>query len=104
VDETPVPILGNKMVYISHGGTCMRMSNKEMLETEKPSHLQCHHEEADTLLAFHTNSISNGTILVRSTDTDVLIILLGLAGRSEGISIILDYGSANHRRYTSRYT
>lgn len=94
------PIIGGKTVYISHGGTCMKMKNKEeVLETEKPSHLQCQHEEADTLLAFHTNSISSGTILVRSTDTDVLVILLGLAGRSEGINIILDYGSGNHRRY-----
>ena len=65
----------------SHGGTCMKG-----LETEKPYHLQCQHEEADTLLAFHANSISSGTILVRSTDTDVLIILLGLAGRSEELT------------------
>ena len=94
------PILGGKTVYISHGGTCMKMSNNEqVLETERPNHLQCQHEEADTLLAFHANSISSGTIMVRSTDTDVLIILLGLAGRSEGINIILDYGSGNHRRY-----
>ena len=94
------PILGGKTVYISHDGTCMKMKNKEdVLETEKPSHLQCKHEEADTLLAFHINSISSGTIIVRSTDKDVLIILLGLAGRSEGINIILDYGSGNHRRY-----
>ena len=92
------PILGGKTVYISHGGTCMKMSNNEqVLETERPNHLQC--EEADTLLAFHANSISSGTIMVRSTDTDVLIILLGLAGRSEGINIILDYGSGNHHRY-----
>jgi len=91
------PILGNKAVYISHGGTCMKMESKEeVLEIEEPNHLQCQHEEADTLLAFHTSSISSGTILVRSTDTDVFIILLGLSGRSEGIDIILDYGSGNH--------
>ena len=78
----------------------MKMSNNEqVLGTERPSHLQCQHEEADILLAFHANSISSGTIMVRSTDTDVLIILLGLAGRSEGINIILDYGSGNHHRY-----
>ena len=35
----------------------------------------------------------------RSTDTDVLTILLGLAGKSEEINLILDYGSGNHRRY-----
>ena len=93
-------ILGGKTVYISHGGTCMKMSNNEQgLETEKPYHLQCQHEEADTIvLAFHANSISSGAILVRSTDTDVLIILLRLAGRSEEINLILDYGSGNHRR------
>ena len=94
------PILGNKAVYISHSGTCMKMENKEaVLEIEEPSHLQCQHEEADTFLAFYTSSISSGTILVRSTDTDVFIILLGLSGRSEGIDVILDYGSGNHRRY-----
>ena len=94
------PILGRKIVYISHGGICMKMRNKEeVLEIEGPQHLQCQHEEADTLLAFHANNISNGNILVSSSDTDVLIILLGLSGRSEGMTTILDYGSGNHRRY-----
>ena len=78
----------------------MKMRNNEkVLETERPNHLQCQHEETDTLFAFHANSISSGTIMVRSIDTDVLIILLGLAGRSEGINIIIDYESGNHRRY-----
>ena len=93
-------ILGNKAVYISHGGTCMKMENKEaVLQIKETSHLQCQHEEADTLFAFHTSRISSGTILVRSTDTDVFIILLGLSGRSERFDVILDYGSGNHRRY-----
>ena len=35
-------ILGRKIVYISHGGTCMKMRNKEeVLEIEEPQHLQC---------------------------------------------------------------
>ena len=70
-----------------------------MLEIEEPQHLQCQHEEADTLLALHANNISSGNILVSSFDTDVLIILLGLSGRSEGMTTILDWGSGNHRRY-----
>ena len=70
-----------------------------MLEIEEPQHLQCQHEEADTLIAFHANNISSENILVSSSDTDVLIILLGLSGRSEGMTTILDYGSGNHRRY-----
>ena len=94
-------ILGRKTLYVSHGGMCMRMKNNDddLLQVEEPNHLQCWHEEAKTLIAFHANSISSGNILVRSTDTDVLIILLGLSGRSEGISIIMDYGSGNNQRY-----
>ena len=69
------------------------------MEIEELNHLQCQHEEADALLAFHANTISSRNILVRSTDTDNLIILLGHSGRSEGINIILDYGSGNYRRY-----
>ena len=78
----------------------MKMRNKEeVLEIEEPQHLQCQHEEGDTLLAFRANNISNRNILVSSSDTDVLIILLGLSGRSEGMTTILAYGSGNHRRY-----
>lgn len=79
----------------------MKMINNAegVLSTGTPIHLQCQHEEADTLIAFHANSISSGNILVRSTDTDVLVILLGLCGRRDGIGIIMDYGSGNNRRY-----
>ena len=79
----------------------MQMKNNDdgLLQVQEPEHLESHHEEADTLIAFHSNSISSGNVLVRSTDTDVLIILLGLSGRSEGTSIIMDYGSGNNRRY-----
>ena len=86
---------------VSHGGKCREMKNNEgdLMDTEEPSHLQGGLEEADTLIAFHASSVSSGDILVRSPDTDVLVILVGLAGRYETITIILDYGSGNHRRY-----
>ena len=100
------------------------MNNNEgdLIDTEEPSTLQGRFEEADTLIALHASRVSSGNILVRSTntdvlvilvrstdtdvlvilvrstDTDVLVILLGLAGRSERITIILDYLSGNHRR------
>ena len=77
----------------------MKNNKDNVLQIEEPNHLHCRHEEADTLIAFHANNISTGNILVRFTDTDVFIILLGLYGRSEGINIIMDYGSGNHRRY-----
>ena len=94
------PIIGSKAVYVSHGGTCMEIKNIDgVLQKQHPNNLQSHHEEADTLIAFHAHIILRGNILVRSTDTDVVIILLGLSGRSEGINIIMDYGSGNNRRY-----
>ena len=65
----------------------------------EPVNLQSRHEEADTLVAFHAKQAPERNILIRSTDTDVLVILLGLAGRSRESIIILDYGSGNHRQY-----
>ena len=80
---------------------CMMMHNNndhELVITE-PVNLQCRHEEADTLVAFHAKQAPERNILVRSTDTYVLVILLRLAGRSRESNVILDYDSGNHRRY-----
>ena len=49
---------------------------EEVFEIEEPNHLQCQHEEADTLLAFHEKNISSGTILVRSTDSSLFLDFL----------------------------
>ena len=71
---------------------------------ENPNSYQGVHEEADTLIAFHSSQIV-GNIMVRSSDTDVLVILIGMMGKhiSAGESktyekIILDCGSGNTRR------
>lgn len=98
------PILGRKILYVSHGGECSRFMFTEtedgnQIQVDEPSHLQGQHEEADTLIAFHVRTIHKGAIMVRSSDTDVLVILIGLVGRSDCRSLIMDYGSGNHRRY-----
>ena len=77
----------------------MQNNNEHDRVITEPVNLQSRHEEADTLVAFHAKQAPEGNILIRSTDTDVLVILLGLAGRSRESNIILDYGSGNHRRY-----
>ena len=63
---------------------CMMMQNNNEHDRviAEPVNLQSRHEEADTLVAFHAKQAPEGNILIRSTDTDVLVILLGLAGRS----------------------
>ena len=76
----------------------MQNNNEYDRVITEPVNLQSRHEEADTLVAFHAKQAPEGNILIRSTDTDVLVILLGLAGRSRESNIILDYGSRNHRR------
>ena len=77
----------------------MQNNNEHDRVITEPVNLQSRHEEADTLVAFHAKQAPEGNILIRSTDTDVLVILLGLAGRSRESNFILDYGSGNHRRY-----
>ena len=89
---------------MSHGGAYVELKTNEdnkleVLYSQAPSCQHEHDEEADTLLAFYTRKISDGNILVKSSDTDVFIILLGLCGWSTEMNIILDYGSSNIRRY-----
>ena len=95
-------VIGQKTVYLSHGGKCIKLQNAESLifHVTEPDHLQAEHEAADTLIAFHMSNILEGNIIVRSSDTDVLVILLGLLGRfSFRGKVILYFGSANHRRF-----
>ena len=77
----------------------MQNNNEHERMITEPVNLQSRHEETDTLVAFHAKKSPEGNILISSTDTDVLVILLGPAGRSRESNIILDYGSGNHRRY-----
>ena len=92
--------IGQNKLYVSYGGSCEELRNDHNhLQANMLSHFQGHHIEANTLVAFHTSRISKGNILVRSSDTDVFISLLGYCGRSERASIIMDFGSGNNRRY-----
>ena len=98
--EHYAPIIRNKTVYVSHGGTCIkrRVNAMGMLLVDKPEEFQGVHEEADTLMAFHAHRLG-GKIMVRSSDTDVLVILAGMATQMPPTStIMMDYGSANNRR------
>ncbi len=98
--EYNAPIVGNKTVYISHGGECIKLhvNSMGMMVVEEPAEFQGNHEEADTLLAFHAYRCA-GTILIRSSDTDVLTILVGLAPKMpETSTMMMDFGSANNRR------
>lgn len=71
------------------------------IKGDEPSHFQAQHEEVDILVAFHAGKFPRGPILVRSNDTDVLVIRIDLNGRSDGKSQIKDYGTGNYCHYIS---
>jgi hypothetical protein len=73
------------------------------MNVERPANLQGSHEEADTLLAFHASN-ATGNLVVRASDTDVLVILLGMIGKHLNENrdtsygrIIMDCGKGNKR-------
>ena len=68
-----------KKVYVSHGGDCVCIDSSSNT-VEQPANLQGVHMEADTLVAFHV-AHCKGDVVVRGTDTDLLIILLGMLGK-----------------------
>ena len=99
-------IIGARTIVLSHGGNCIRLIfhlSENKMAVDVPSVLQGYHEEADTILAFHA-SHTQGSLIIRASDTDVLIIILGMLGRNkrDGIpmkNIIMDCCSGNERRY-----
>ena len=99
-------IIGDKSIYVSHGGRCVCIwaTEDKEVKTIMPETFQGIHQEADTLLAFHSKQVE-GDILVRASDTDVPIILISMVGRhlAEEIAvkygrIIVDYGIGDSRR------
>ena len=99
-------IMNGKTVVASYGGECLQFIPDELqnIAVNSPVHLQGDHEEADTLIAFHIANTDSSNVIVRASDTDVLIILIGALGqqrperRSIG-NIIMDSGMGNSRRY-----
>ena len=98
--------IGTKTVFISYGGECVKLCvlNDE-LKIERPTEFQAEHTEADTLIALHASQ-EEGDIIVRSSDTDVLVKLIHMIGRDQEEEkpikygrIVMDYGAGNNRRY-----
>ena len=93
-------VIGDNLLYVSHGGHCLTYKTSESgLEINTPADFQGKHEEADTLLARHARLLCGKSMLVRSSDTDVLIILIALVGRLSMNDVFMDFGAGNTRRY-----
>ena len=97
--------LSGKTLFASYGGECIQYVPDELqhINVSKPPHLQGDHEEADTLIAFHVANITESDIVIRASDTDVLVILIGALGQKSPearamTNIIMDCGTGNSRR------
>lgn len=95
-----------KTLYASYGGECFQYTPNEFqdISVTSPAHLQANHEEADTLIAFHLEKTSGSMALVRASDTDILIILIGILGNQDpevrsSKNVFMDCGIGNSRRY-----
>ena len=73
---------------MSYGGACVKIT----AQVSYPENLQRTHTEADTLLAFHAAECK-GELVVRATDTDVLIILLGMLSKHSKEQLPVKYGN-----------
>ncbi|KAL3279889.1 hypothetical protein HHI36_017395 [Cryptolaemus montrouzieri] len=77
--EDMLPFIGNKNIYVSFNKCySYKVLNNKVIKTIEES-LSCEeHEEADTRIIFHVCQIDfDAEIVIRCSDSDILIILLG---------------------------
>jgi len=77
--------------------------NNDVLDIYKPHAMQAEHEEADTLIVFYATKITTSHLLVRSSDTDVLIIFLGLTNKISNVTVISNYNGLRKREQLKIY-
>ena len=83
-----VTLLANRTVYVTSGKTCVRLARSDAgCNASVPQDdLTCDHEEADTRLLLHAKhaSLESDTpILIRSPDTDVLVLSVFLCSKEQ---------------------
>ena len=97
-------LFNGKTLFASFGGECVQYVPYEnhCVDVCHPTYLQGDHEEADTLIVFHIAKITKSNVVVRASDTDILVILIGALGQQSPevrANVIMDCGMTNNRRY-----
>lgn len=94
-ENSMAPILGSKVVHITYEECCYKIEviNEEVKITEIED-LRSSHEEADSRMIAHLTSIpAPSTVVVRTCDTDVLVIAVGNVSKlSKNIHVYLEMG------------
>lgn len=97
-----VPFINNKIVHLSFDQCyCYRVENNKV-NMMKDDNLTCEkHEEADSRIVYNICQINfNAEIVVRCSDSDILIILLGNMDHLKApLKLWVNMGVGNHERY-----
>ena len=97
-------LLGQIELFYTHGNACHRfyVDSEKRLNIDEIPELHCDHEEADTRLLLHAKHATPNydSIVIRSPDTDVFIILMGLKSSLDA-AVYMDTGTGNNRRIIS---
>jgi len=95
------PFIGNKTIYLSFDKCYLyRAENNQVIRTIEES-LSCEeHEEADTRIIYHICQINfDAQVVVRCSDSDILIILLGnMDHLNPCLKLWIQGGVGNHER------
>lgn len=86
-----VPIIQTKKIFLTVDHQCYsyQVEQNSIRKTEEVDY-ECHHEEADTRIIFHAHKAAPGSrILIKASDTDVFIILLGNMHKLSELEILL---------------
>jgi len=105
-DNHYAPIIKQKTVVVSHEEQCLQYtaSLSGNVEHNEAPEYECSHVEADTSLVYHLSVLSKAipgqNVVVRATDTDIMVILL-YHSRQLKANVWMDLGhsSDNTRRY-----
>ena len=94
--------LVGRQVYFVNKENVFRLSTQDGVKTicDDIPNLKSTHEEADTRIILHAHDISNhslGAMVVRCSDTDVLILLLKFV-RAIARPILMDAGTGDNRK------
>lgn len=104
-NEEFAELIGGKIVYLNFDKCYRFMSQGNKMLREIDPILSCpSHEEADTKMIYHVATLgedyTGGNVLLRCSDTDILIILLGnLKYIKRSYNIWMEVGTGNFQRY-----
>ena len=87
-------ILGSKKLIVNNDDTCYSFISQEdrMVKSEEVAYY-AKHEEADTRMIYHVGQLPSGTnVVVRTVDTDVVVIAPGCFHQLQDKRILVESG------------